>query len=297
MSEPYRQSPSQLCPRCSASALREHEQQLVCDACHATLLPIAALTTSLTEIDGSADVIEVRDLAPDPVICPRCSQTMQMCSLQRGNHMVPGRFHYCTRDGVCVPRDVLVAGYARATRVARSGMSPGARSGAGNAYMNLGPGNATAFRAVRDAFAPASPAIGHYELPRPLVHTLFVSAFRGLTLHCPTCHDSLLQFAGDRWACTKCAGTLVEDAALVAMISDIVHKAWEMPAAGGKPGERKCPVCAKAMTTETFETVTVDRCLPHGTWFDDQELQTALLHAGDPPSHLVGWLKKLFHRA
>src|SRR5438874_4306075 len=144
MSEPYRQSPTNLCPRCGASALREHEQQLVCDACHSTLLPVAAVATSLTEIDGATDAIEVRDLAPDTVTCPRCNQTMQMCSLQRGPHMVPGRFHYCSRDGVCVPREVLAASYARSMSYVRGTASPGVRSGVGNAFMNMGPGNATA---------------------------------------------------------------------------------------------------------------------------------------------------------
>jgi hypothetical protein len=170
--------------------------------------------------------------------------------------------------------------------------------------MNIGPGNATAFRAVRDAFQHSAPAIGGYELPRPLVHTLFVSAFRGMKLECPAC-STMLEFAGDRWACTKCAGNFVEDSALVAMISDILHKPWEMPVQAGPPadgvqlsnaGERKCPVCAKAMGVEKFEGVTVDRCGGHGTWFDDQELSSALLHAGDPPSHLGGWLQKLFRR-
>ena len=292
----YRESTQKLCPRCAASALHEHEQQLVCEACHSTLLPISAVATSLSEIDGQPDTIEVRDTTPDTVACPRCDQTMQMCSLQRGTHMVPGRFHYCSRDGVCVPREVLAASYARSMHYVRGSVSPGSRSGVANAFMNLGPGNATAFRAVRDAFAPAQPTIGRYELPRPLVHTLFVSAFRGMRLECPVCNTQL-EFAGDRWACTKCAGTFVEDAALVAMISDILHNAWEMPASGGKDGERRCPVCAKAMVVEQFEGVSTDRCIGHGTWFDDQELQAALLHAGDPPSHLAGWFKKIFRRS
>lgn len=294
MSDPYRQSPQKLCPRCGSSSVREHEQQLVCDACQSTLLPVADVAKSLSEIDGVAEAIEVRDAAPEAVTCPRCDQAMQMVSLQRGTHLVPGRFHYCSRHGVCVPREVLAASYARSTQYARA--TPG-RSG--HAFLSVQHGDASAFRAVRDAFAQSSwsPMIGQYELPRPLVHTLFVSAFRGMNLTCPVCSVGL-EFAGDRWACTKCAGTFVEDAALVAMISDILHnQPWEMPAPGGKPGERKCPVCAKAMAVETFETVTVDRCAGQGTWFDDQELQTALLHVADPPNHLVGWLKKLFHRA
>jgi hypothetical protein len=275
----YRESPAQLCPRCAAAALREHDAHLVCDACHATLLPATAVATALTEIDGKSEVVEVRDLAPDAVKCPRCNREMQMCSLQRGQHMIPGRFHYCLRDGVCVPREVLAPSHTRS-------MTYASRSRSGVA------GNPGAFRG---AFRRAAPGVRGYEVSRPLVHTLFVSAFRGRSLECPACNLAL-ELAGDRWRCTKCAGAFVEDAALAAMISDIVHEAWEMPAPAGKAGERECPVCARRMTEEQLEGVSVARCGGHGTWFDDQALSRALLHAGDPPGHPGGWLQKIFRR-
>jgi hypothetical protein len=280
----YRDIP-RACPGCERP-LREHGDQLVCDECHGTLIAIEQLAASLTEIDGQPDGIAVRDPTPERLRCPRCAAAMSWVSLQRGPHMLPGRFLLCAEHGAWVPRESMVSGYARASR--------GNRPGPNDLRADPGP-RAAAFRAVRDAFQVSTPTIGQYELPRPIVHQMFVSAFRGHQLACPTCATQL-RFEGDRWLCATCAGTFVEDAALVAMISDILHAPWEMPVAAGTQGARSCPVCAKAMTVEQFESVTVDRCAGHGQWFDDQELQVALLHAGDPPSHLAGWLKRLFQR-
>jgi len=288
----YRDNP-RACPSCERP-LREHGDQLVCDACLGTLLPIERLAASLTELDRQSEAITVREPTPERVRCPRCDLAMSWVSLQRGGHMLPGRFLYCGEHGAWVPRESIVSTYARAARGERPGPSD-LRGAAGNAMMDVS-AQAGGFRAVRDAFQVSAPMIGQYELPRPIVHQMFVSAFRGHHLTCPTCAGAALRFAGDRWACDTCAGTFVEDAALVAMISDIVRGPWELPAAQGAPGERKCPVCGDAMTVETFETVSIDRCAKHGQWFDAEVLGQALLHAGDPPSHVGGWLKRLFHR-
>ncbi len=288
----YRDNP-RACPSCE-SPLREHGDQLVCDACLGTLLPIEQLAASLSELDGQPEAITVREPTPERVRCPRCTNAMSWVSLQRGPHMLPGRFLHCGVHGAWVPRESIVSTYARASRGERPGPSD-LRGAAGNAMMDVSP-NVAAFRSVRDAFVVSTPMIGQYELPRPIVHQMFVSAFRGHQLTCPACAGAALRFAGDRWVCATCAGTFVEDAALVAMISDIIHGPWELPPPAGSPGARKCPVCREAMTVETLETVTLDRCPKHGQWFDADELGQALLHAGDPPSHLGGWLKRLFHR-
>jgi hypothetical protein len=269
------------CPRCERP-LYEYDDQLVCDACQGTLLPIDRLAASLTELDGQREPIVVREPVAERVKCPRCPSTMSWVSLQRGSHMLPGRFLHCAVHGAWVPRESIVSAYARTSRIERGKSAPMDQRGS------------AAFRAVRDAFQVSTPMIGQYELPRPIIHQMFVSAFRGHRLTCPTCAGAALEFAGDRWTCATCAGTFVEDAALVAMISDILHAAWEMPPTAGSPGARKCPVCADAMTVETFESVAVDRCSKHGQWFDAEELGKALLHAGDPPRHMAGWLKRLF---
>ena len=42
-------------------------------------------------------------------------------------------------------------------------------------------------------------------------------------------------------------------------------------------------------------STTIDRCAKHGVWFDEHELQTALVEIGIPEkTGLVGWLKQLF---
>ena len=281
----YRSAPE--CPRC-ASPLRAHDQHLVCDTCHGALLPLADFAGSLDELDGARLAIVVQDPTPSRAACPRCGGPTHEVNLVRGSHRLAGRFIHCEQHGAWIPRESMVAGYARA---AHGGGSPGARSGRGNAFMDISPA-AAGMRAVRDAFAVSTPMIGQYELPRPLVHTLFISAFRGHPLGCPVCAGTSLAFEGYRWNCASCAGTFAEDAALVELISDIQHAAWAVPPATGTPGERPCPVCKDAMLVEKFEGVTVDRCVAHGIWFDAKELEAALLHAGEPP----GLLARLFHR-
>src|SRR3954465_3568848 len=129
-----------------------------------------------------------------------------------------------------------------------------------------------------------------------MVHTLFVSAFQDKTLGCPSCKDTKLQFAGDRWSCTTCAGCFVEDAALAGMVQEMTNQPWEVPPLTGAGSDRQCPVCSKLMVVEVLEAVTIDRCLPHGVWFDDSELQTALHHATEPNKGVGSWVKRLFHR-
>ncbi len=258
MTEPYRSS-GRLCPRCASPAVHERDDRLVCEACHGTLLSVAEFAAALAELDGAAEAVVVREPTPEPVRCPRCDQPMQHVTLQRGAHLLPGRFLACARDGVWAPRETLAAGWARARRVPPSGRPSGAR---------------------RDVFAPSRPRIGQYERARPLVRTPFLSAFRGHRLACPTCPDGELALVADRWGCNGCAGVFVEDAALVAMMSDLVRAPWELPEPAGRAGERKCPVCARPMTEEAFESVTVARCAGHGHWFDDPDLQAAPEHAG-----------------
>lgn len=152
-------------------------------------------------------------------------------------------------------------------------------------------------RAFGSGPASAKLAIGQWRSDRPRVHTLFVSAHKDKTLGCPACKETKLDFAGDRWACTTCLGCFVEDAALAAMVMEMTNAPWEVPPVAGAGSDRPCPVCAKLMVVEVLEAVTIDRCSPHGVWFDDTELQTALQHASEPKGGGVGsWVKRLFHR-
>jgi Zn-finger nucleic acid-binding protein len=101
-------------------------------------------------------------------------------------------------------------------------------------------------------------------------------------------------FLVDRYACDECHGVFVENAALEALVAEMTSAPWQIPAAVGAPGPRACPICAGTLDVETLEGATIDRCARHGVWFDPQELEAVLQHAGTPPSGIVGWLKRLF---
>jgi hypothetical protein len=158
-----------------------------------------------------------------------------------------------------------------------------------------------AMAGIANAFGRGGPAssalaISNWHDHRPRVHTLFVSAHKDRRLGCPACKETALSYQGHRWGCATCAGSFVENAALAAMIAEMSQQPWAAPAVSGAPGDRACPLCGAAMLVELLEAVTIDRCADHGVWFDDEELQAALHHAGAPPLGIGGWLKQLFHR-
>jgi len=93
---------------------------------------------------------------------------------------------------------------------------------------------------------------------------------------CPACKIALGSH-GHRYTCETCSGVFVENAALVELMNEMRDEPWELPPAEGAPGERACPVCAIAMTAERFEGIELDRCPPHGLWFDRDELAASLL--------------------
>lgn len=205
-----------------------------------------------------------------------------------------------------MPREALVAIYAAAGQRARAEHARAARpygavmssslQGKGRTAPPVGTGMVAVIQGSSNPFSHGGElAISHWESARPLVHTVFVTAYRGYRLICPVCSGQPLAFEGDRWVCVRCAGSFVEDAALVAMISDIAHVPWELPATSAAAGTRPCPVCKTAMAAERLEEVQVDRCAGHGVWFDDRELAAALEHAGTA-ERPHGWLHRLFHR-
>jgi Zn-finger nucleic acid-binding protein len=227
---------------------------------------------------------------------------------------------HCANDGVWFPRDAMTAVFARVSRRggfrglgATSASSAGGMHGVsgsatfsvqavGNMPSGHG-GMSAAMAGIANAFGGGSPAssglaISHWSANRPRVHTLFVSAHKDRTLGCPACKlDAKLAYQGDRWVCATCAGSYIETAALAAMIEEMALKPWVVPPVSGKPGDRACPICATPMIVELLEGVTIDRCATHGVWFDDTELQAALVHASSPGSGGMGsWIKQLFHR-
>jgi hypothetical protein len=288
-----------MCPSCESSPLREFGVRLVCDECNGMQLSVEDFATSIHEIDGSTDALAISDEKPSTHACPRCSHEMTTCHLAIGTMKLKGEFMRCERDGIWFPRDAMTAAFARTSRRVHSGSGQG-RTYGGMAVPGASDGMAGAMRSVASAFGsgPATDrlAIGHWGSSRPRVHTLFISAYKDRTLGCPVCKETKLQFEGDRWNCATCAGSFVEEAALSAMITEMTNQPWESPPLAGAGSDRNCPVCETKMTVEVLEAVTIDRCAPHGVWFDDKELQTALHHASAPPQGVGSWIKQLFHR-
>jgi TFIIB-like protein len=264
MSDVYRTSGFQ-CPSCPSSPLREFGRRLVCDECNGMMIEADDFAASIHELDGGTEPLEIADPQPQTKACPRCTRALTSCTLSIGTLALKGRFLRCDRDGVWVPREAMTAVFARASH------RPRANDGKGL-------------------------AISQWRDTRPRVHTLFVSAYKDRRLGCPVCKETRLHYHGDRWSCSTCSGAFVENAALTAMVEEITAQPWEIPAVTGAGSDRHCPVCAALMTVEVLEAVTIDRCAPHGVWFDDSELQTALHHASSPDRGVGSWIKQLFHR-
>lgn len=287
------------CPECGSS-LRPFQQRLVCDQCNGMLIRTDDLAAALHELSPD-EAFAWRDTTTgDGTACPRCQGVMAPRIGELGSFGVIDA-RVCPADGAWVTQAALAGAFARTSRrVHRSGnprgAAPGPASDGGIGMLGV----ISALRGAQDPFGSGAPAsaglaISHWHAPR--VHTIFVSAYKGRTLTCPACREIALAYAGERWACPSCAGSYVENAALVAMIADVASAPYELPDAQGEPGARACPICAERMLVEPLEGVTIDRCAAHGVWFDARELAAALEHAGThPPQSVGGWLRRLFRR-
>ena len=193
----------------------------------------------------------------------------------RAIHELDGEFLYCPRDGAWVPQERMTAAFTRASR-------------RGHAITGGAGGSPLLVR--RGGSATSHLAINRHVAYKPRVHTPFASAFAGRELRCPACAGSPLAFRGDQWTCEICTGSFVENAALAQMIAELTGALWEPPAPSSVAGTRACPACGDTMMVESMEEVAIDRCSPHGVWFDRGELETALAAAGKPPT---GWMRRL----
>ena len=307
MTEPFRTS-AHPCPRCRGATLVERDDHWVCDECDGMLVAESELAMSLREIDGSTDSIEARDRTPAEAACPACTQPMETSTIAFGAFVLGGGFLRCEHHGVWMPREALVAAYAAAGQRARAEHARAGRpyapvmsaslQGRGRAAPAPGAGMVSVVQGGDSTFSRGPGlAISNWEHVRPTVHTIFVTAYRGFRLSCPTCSGQPLAFEGDRWVCSRCAGSFVEDAALVAMISEMTNAPWEMPVVTGATA-RACPVCSAPMLADHFECVPAERCAGHGVWFADHELAAALQHAAVEHAATErkhgGWLHRLF---
>ena len=95
-------------------------------------------------------------------------------------------------------------------------------------------------------------------------------------MNCPTCKQALVQ-AGRTWKCGRCKGAWVRDEVLVPMLEQSAATLVELPWQPNTEAHvRACPECATSMETVKLGTVALDRCAPHGVWFDAKELAALL---------------------
>src|SRR5262249_15140005 len=199
---------------------------------------------------GAGEPANFIDDGASALECPRCGSTMRGCRLAVGKLELDHVLARCERDGAWFPGGALEDIFARVGAVGHKG------AGAGRTYGGVG-----------NQYVPM-----YQPKPRRIPPPVPASQFKDRRLPCPICDGAALALALDRWTCARCAGAFVENAALVSMIGEMIRGPWDMPPPSGVDGPRACPVCTVAMQVELFESVTIDRCVEHGVWFDPAEL-------------------------
>lgn len=120
-------------------------------------------------------------------------------------------------------------------------------------------------------------------------------------MNCPTCKQGLVQ-AGRTWKCERCDGAWVRAEVLVPMLEQSASTLVELPWQPSTENHvRACAECSASMETVKLGTVALDRCEPHGVWFDANELaallkQAKTFRAEDKHEHagILRTLAKLF---
>jgi Zn-finger nucleic acid-binding protein len=269
MTDPYR-SIGYACPICREVAMREVGPRLVCDSCGGMLIAI----DDFTDVAHAGEVPKFIDDGASALECPRCAAVMRGCRLEVSALAFEHALGRCERHGVWFPGGALFDIFAKIGAAGHTG------AGAGRTYGGVG-----------HQYVPM-----YQPRPRPLPSRIPASRVAGLRLACPVCDGSALALEADRWTCARCSGAFVENAALVAMVTEMTRGPWEMPPPHGPEGTRACPVCTLAMQVEELEHTTIDRCPEHGVWFDPKELGDALHHAGGVGHRgVAAWLKRLIH--
>lgn len=102
---------------------------------------------------------------------------------------------------------------------------------------------------------------------------------------CPRCHVELID-AGAVRACTSCNGQWATHEVLMEMALTMSHPNRPRMQFVDHPRKETlaCPSCGKAMGTWKLHKVEIDRCEPHGVWFDRNELEHVLFATFVPAS-------------
>jgi Zn-finger nucleic acid-binding protein len=248
------------CPSCQ-NALRTFGRRLVCDDCHGLWISRRELEQELADVGAAEVAIADRDGTGAP--CPRCGRPTRPYALTALGLTFDGLAH-CASDGVWLTArlaeemiEQLARRAGRRARWARVGSSFVRRAQPGLAISRW------------------------WDKPKPRVTVPFRGAFAGRALACPDCERPLRE-AGELWRCDGCSGAFVENAAIEDMVGQIRREPWQLPEATGARGTRRCPVCAEALVLTNFAGVAIERCPPHGVWFETGRLQKLLERAGRP---------------
>lgn len=98
-------------------------------------------------------------------------------------------------------------------------------------------------------------------------------------MKCPTCNGPLHQ-AGRTYKCDRCDGAWVKADVLVPLLEQRASALIELPWQPNVENHvRACPECGTNMQTVKLGDVALDRCEPHGVWFDRKELAALLKEA------------------
>jgi len=259
MSDAYRTS-GFTCPSCPDDApLREFNGRLICDVCDGMLLADEDFATSIHELDGSTEPVVVGDPQPADKRCPRCQPRSRVVHGRRRQAQAPR-----PPDALRSRRLVEAARHAdrRVRRSRPSDLAPRHRS-LDRRSLDDRRGrrrrDGARMSSISQAFGSGRPAsaglaISEWGSSRPMVHTLFVSAYKDRTLGCPSCKENKLHSRANRWSCDNCAGSFVEDAALEAMVSEMTKTPVDRPTDQRRfAGDRHCPVCDQPMLLEILE--------------------------------------------
>ncbi len=97
---------------------------------------------------------------------------------------------------------------------------------------------------------------------------------RWLVVACISCGKAL-QPAGKALHC-RCGGAWLAETVLLDMAARIRGALVKLPWAARAGQPRPCPMCAAGMQMVALGGIELDRCAPHGIWFDATELDGVL---------------------
>lgn len=109
----------------------------------------------------------------------------------------------------------------------------------------------------------------------------YQSLYREATLSCPRCCTSLSH--GEPSFCGRCEGAWISEQALVERVATMQHAPAEIEWATESRTAITCVVCEEPMTALVVFGVPIDRCRPHGFWFDRDELAQMLYESSQRP--------------